>query len=214
LCRLRVGRRRRRPDRPRGRRGQLFPPRQRQNGELAITVAADWRGWLGPYLLDVLLGAAAERNVPNLEAEILVENRRMLALMRRRGYATVDGTDFSTFRVAVSTSGATPSWPGPHDRPRLLAEVPGGRWRGERAVRQTGVDVMVCQLPRGPGHADELRAAHAAWHTATPVLVPGPPAAPLELQYDPGGSDHVLLGVLERVLIDRRARRDRRPAAP
>ena len=45
------------------------------NGELVITVAADWRGWLGPYLLDVLIEAAAARGVPNLEAEFLVERR-------------------------------------------------------------------------------------------------------------------------------------------
>jgi hypothetical protein len=30
------------------------------NAELSITVAADWRGWLGPYLLDALLEARRE----------------------------------------------------------------------------------------------------------------------------------------------------------
>lgn len=35
------------------------------DGELAITVAPDWRGWLGPYLLDTLLEVAASRGVAN-----------------------------------------------------------------------------------------------------------------------------------------------------
>jgi hypothetical protein len=34
------------------------------DGELAITVAADQRGWVGSYLLDARAGASAERSVP------------------------------------------------------------------------------------------------------------------------------------------------------
>ena len=118
------------------------------NGELAVTVAADWRGWLGPYLLDVLLEAAAARGVPNLEAEILVENRRMLALIRRRVYATVDGTDAGVVRVALGTAARSPTWPVADPRPRILVEAPGGRWRHERAVRAAGFQVMTCPGPR------------------------------------------------------------------
>jgi hypothetical protein len=44
------------------------------DGELAITVAADQRGWIGPYLLDALVEAAAARGVPNLEADVLATN--------------------------------------------------------------------------------------------------------------------------------------------
>ena len=33
------------------------------DGELAVTVAPDWRGWLGPYLLDALIVAAAANGV-------------------------------------------------------------------------------------------------------------------------------------------------------
>jgi hypothetical protein len=53
------------------------------DGELGMTVASDRRGWLGPYLLDPLAEAAAARGVPNLEAEALVTNCRMLSLLRR-----------------------------------------------------------------------------------------------------------------------------------
>ena len=172
------------------------------NGELAVTVAPDWRGWLGPYLLDALIGAAGARGVPNLEAEILVENRRMLALIRRRGYAVVDGADFSTIRVSVGTSTATPTWPEPHDHARVLVEIPGGRWRNEKAVRRAGLQVMVCpgphlgrlahcpaldgapcplaqgadvilcELPSDDRRGDEVRAAHASVHPGIPVLAP------------------------------------------
>ena len=53
------------------------------DGELAMTVAEDWRGWLGPYLLDALLEGAHDRGVPNLEADVLVTNRRMISVLRR-----------------------------------------------------------------------------------------------------------------------------------
>jgi len=203
------------------------------NGELAITVAPEWRGWLGPYLLDVLITAAAARGVPNLEAEILVENRRMLALIRRRGYAIADGTDFTTIRVTVGTATSTPTWPEPHDLPRVLAEVPGGRWRNERAVRGAGLQVMVCPGPH-PGRAahcpaldgkpcplaegadvilcalppdrrgsDEIRAAHASVHPGTPVVVPGAPMAPQETPIDPRAGDDALVGLLRRILLER-----------
>jgi hypothetical protein len=101
-------------------------------------VAPDWRGWLGGYLLDALLEAAAPRGVPNLEAEILVENKRMLSLIRRRAFATIDRTDFTTIRVSVGTATNTPTWAGPHDRPRVLAEVPGVRWRANKPPEPPG----------------------------------------------------------------------------
>ncbi|HET9079796.1 MAG TPA: hypothetical protein VFO01_04685 [Trebonia sp.] len=70
------------------------------NGEFAITVAAGWRGWLGPYLLDALAAAAAARGVPSLQADILVTNVQMLALVASRGYATLD-REPSRIRVAI-----------------------------------------------------------------------------------------------------------------
>jgi ribosomal protein S18 acetylase RimI-like enzyme len=131
-----------------------YAPLADGDAEFAIVVAPDWRGWLGPYLLDALVDEAAERGVPNLEAEILVENRPMLALVRARGYAMLDGTDYSVVRVTIGTSSDTPTWPrGPdaRERPRVLVESPGGRWRHEQAARDAGFDVLVCPGPaRGP----------------------------------------------------------------
>ena len=53
-------------------------------------MAHAWRGWLGPYLLDALVSAARDRGVPGLEADVLVTNQPMLALLRSRGCATMD----------------------------------------------------------------------------------------------------------------------------
>jgi acetyltransferase len=56
------------------------------NGEFAMVVAKQWRGWLGPYLLDVVVELAADNGVPNLEAEVLTVNARML---RCRGHRSL-----------------------------------------------------------------------------------------------------------------------------
>lgn len=74
------------------------------NGEFAVTVAAGWRGWLGPYLLDALVSAAAARGVPTLQADILVTNVRMLALLAHRGYVTLSH-EASELRVAIDAAG-------------------------------------------------------------------------------------------------------------
>ena len=81
------------------------------NGEFALTVAGGWRGWLGPYLLDAIVAAAAARGVPNLQADILVSNIRMLALVSSRGYVTLD-REASQVRVAIDAA---------RPRPRALA---------------------------------------------------------------------------------------------
>jgi hypothetical protein len=125
------------------------------DGELAITVAVDQRGWLGPYLLDALVEAAAARGVPNLEADVLVTNRPMLALLRSRGDATMGPNDWSTVRLLVGTAGRTPVWPAGHgatghsDRPRVLVEVPGGRWHAGTEADAAGLQVIACSGPRG-----------------------------------------------------------------
>jgi hypothetical protein len=118
------------------------------DGELAITVAAAWRGWLGPYLLDALLSAAAARGVANLQADVLVTNGPMLALIRSRGYATVDHPDGTLVRVTIGAAARTPGWPTVRDRPRVLVEAPGGRWPAEAGARAAGLQVIVCP---GPG---------------------------------------------------------------
>ncbi len=121
------------------------------DGDFAITVAPGWRGWLGPYLLDALAAVAAERGVPNLEGDILVENRRMLSLVRARGYATIDEGDWTVMRVLIGTSGKAPTWPGPHEGPRVLVEAPGGRSRMKEAARALGMQVVSCSGP-APRH--------------------------------------------------------------
>jgi GNAT superfamily N-acetyltransferase len=117
------------------------------DGELAITVAPGWRGWLGAYLLDVLLEVAAERGIPNLEADILTTNRSMLALARSRGYVTTSHDGWNIVRVMIGAADREPHWPGPHDRPRILVEAPGGRWVHEGAARAAGLQVVVCPGP-------------------------------------------------------------------
>jgi RimJ/RimL family protein N-acetyltransferase len=195
------------------------------NGELAMTVAPDWRGWLGPYLLDALLQAAAARGVPNLEAEVLVENRRMLAVIRRRGYATVDGTDPSEVRLTVGTSTRTPTWPAAHEGPRVLAESRGLWWGGERAAKAAGMQVMVCPGPHAglecpalhgercplvegadivvcalaPTPGGDVRAAHASVHPGTTVIVPGAATRPGEFSLG-NTTDDTLIGLARRVL--------------
>lgn len=80
------------------------------NGEFALTVASGWRGWLGPYLLDALIAVAAARGVPNLQADILISNIRMLALVSNRGYVTLE-REGSQVRIAIDAGQPHPSPP-------------------------------------------------------------------------------------------------------
>ena len=82
------------------------------NGEFALTIAAGWRGWLGPYLLDALVAAARARGVPNLQADILVANARMLALVAQRGYVTLERQG-PQVRVAIDAARPRPGPPAP-----------------------------------------------------------------------------------------------------
>jgi hypothetical protein len=128
-----------------------YTPLPDGDGELEITVARPWRGWLGHYLLDALLSAAADRGVPNLQADVLLSNGPMLSLIRSRGYATLDSSEGAVVRVLIGTSGPSPRWSGPHTRPRVLVESPGGRWHATDAARRAGLQVIVCPGPRAVG---------------------------------------------------------------
>jgi GNAT superfamily N-acetyltransferase len=75
------------------------------NGDVSMTVAAGQRGWLGPFLLDALMEAAASRGVSNLEADVLATNRPMLSVLRSRGYATLSSGDWVTQRLVVGDRG-------------------------------------------------------------------------------------------------------------
>lgn len=120
------------------------------DGELAITVDRRWRGWLGPYLLDALLRAAAARGIRNLQADVLVLNRPMLALVRSRGFVTMSHPDSSVVRIAIGASDAMPGWPR-GDGPKVLVETPGGRWHAEDAAAAAGLRVLACSGPTGAG---------------------------------------------------------------
>lgn len=168
-------------------------------GDFAITVAADWRGWLAPYLLDALAQRAGARGVPSLQADILLENSAMLALVRARGFVTLDHTG-PVVRVAIGTSERMPRWSSGHDRRRLLVESPNAYWRAEADAREAGFQVAVCpgagahcpvlsgqQCPLAAGadaimlaldlddaRAQTLPAAHRACHPAVPLCVEVP----------------------------------------
>ena len=75
------------------------------DGEFALTVAPAWRGRrLGRYLLGAIVAAAAARGVPNLQADILLGNAPMLALVRDRGYITLHRDEFSDIRIAIGAA--------------------------------------------------------------------------------------------------------------
>ena len=118
------------------------------DAELALTVRKTWRGWLGPYLLDVLVQEAADDGVRNLRANILLGNRPMLSLVERRGYATVDQPDRTMLSVTMSTQGGPPAWPPARDRPRVLVEGCGARWHADIEAWAGGWDIITCV---GPG---------------------------------------------------------------
>ncbi|HTN79871.1 MAG TPA: GNAT family N-acetyltransferase [Acidimicrobiales bacterium] len=178
------------------------------DGEFGLTVAQDWRGWLGPYLLDVLVRVAAERNVPNLEADILTENRRMQGLVRRRGVVTMGpGEDFTVVRVAIAAaSPERPSWPATPGRRRMLVESRSSRWGHAGDATRAGFDVITCTGPdarcpalegrpcplaagadvivvaRPPSDARtrELIEAHGRLHPDVPVVVQARDVDPVE----------------------------------
>ena len=176
------------------------------DGELALTVAREWRGWLGPFLLDALVHEAAERGIPNLRAQVLVDNAAMLALVRARGYAVIDQRDRSMVSVTIGTEGYPPSWPVADERPRVLVETPGGRWhaaneRGASDLQIIGcpgparakhgcpalagrpcplaahADVIVFAFPPSDAQAQAILSAHSRLHEDVPLLVAPAPSA-------------------------------------
>lgn len=175
------------------------------NGDFSLTVDAAWRGWLGPYLLDVLVEQAAADGVPNLEADILTENRPMQAIVRRRGAMVGPESDHTVVHVVFGTRERMARWGDGHERPRVLVEVPGGRWDRGSDVERAGYEVLGCPGPgrrhepcpalagepcplaatadaivlaMPPGKTDELAVAHRRLHPDVPVVVLGAPDAP------------------------------------
>lgn len=117
------------------------------DGDLAVTVHPDWRGWLGAYLVDRLVLHAADVGVDNLQADVLLENSAMRRIFAHRGAVVLDH-ERGTEHVSISTSSHVPSWPPDDGRRRLLVEAAGGRWRGESAAHDADTAVAICSGPR------------------------------------------------------------------
>jgi len=112
--------------------------------ELGITVDPEHRGWVGPWLLDQLLAHASAAGIDNMQALVKTRNRPMLDLIKHRGCAWFDETDWETTRVTMATSGHTPSWPPEAKSPRVLVESPRSRPDVARRVRQGSGTTLIC----------------------------------------------------------------------
>lgn len=177
------------------------------DGDLAVTIAPEWRGWLGSYLLDRIVEYAAQDGVANLQADILVDNVPMRRLLEHRGAVAFEHPAGTT-HLSIATTGHVPSWPADDDRRRVLVEVAGGRWAAEPRATEDGLIVAMCsgpsrrkrfgcpvltgaRCPLADGadaivvlldpedeSTEQLVAAHAEQHPATPVFVRPGIAAP------------------------------------
>jgi len=115
--------------------------------ELGMLVERSHRGWLGPYLLDVVLRLAAAAGHDAVVAEVLATNRPMLGLAAARGYVLLPCDDLATVRLVLGTHGTVPGWPGTRDKPRVLVETPGGRSAVVADLAAAGFDVVACPGP-------------------------------------------------------------------
>jgi RimJ/RimL family protein N-acetyltransferase len=122
------------------------------DGEFAITVAQEWRGGLGTTLFGALVETAASAGVPNLEADVLTGNQPMLGVLRSRGAVMMDHEDWTVVRMVTGTRGRVPTWPGAHDRLRVLVEGAGGRWHAEKEAQAAGVQLLTCPGPASNAH--------------------------------------------------------------
>jgi hypothetical protein len=125
-----------------------YAPTGPDTGELALTVASDRRGWLGPYLLALLLEHARAHGIVDLTGEVLATNAGMLALARARGAALRPTHEPTVLEVVIGT-GATPAWPADTPHPRVLIEGSLGAWPGTRGGERAGVGVLACPGPGG-----------------------------------------------------------------
>ncbi len=121
-----------------------FAPLTDGDVELGITVAPGHRGWIGPWLLDVLLSHAAAAGIANMQALVKTGNRPMLDVIRHRGCVIFDEEDWDTMRVTMATDGHTPSWPPDSPRPRILIESPRSKPDAARRLRYLGGTRLVC----------------------------------------------------------------------
>lgn len=117
--------------------------------ELAMTIDPQRRGWLGPYLLDLLVGRAAANGIENLTADVLTTNCAMLALLKARGCVFMPSDDPAVARLMIGTgTGTTARWPIDSPHPRVIVEGSTGSWAGFRASDQDAISVLVCPGPK------------------------------------------------------------------
>ena len=154
------------------------------DAELGITVAPDYRGWIGPWLLDVLLTHAAKAGFENLQALVKTSNRPMLTIIKHRGCARFDTSEWGTTRVTMSTHGHTPSWPPESTRPRVLVESPWARPNAAKRLREQHGTTLICG-------GFNKRSSHCPLHEGQPCpLVAGADAVVIDGRpFDHGGSD-------------------------
>lgn len=138
-----------------------FAPLSDGDVELGITIAADHRGWTGPWMLDLLLAHAAEAGIKNMQALVKTSNRPMLNIIRHRGCARFDDTDWETTRVTMATAGHTPSWPPEAKSPRVLIESPRSRPDVARRVREQSGTTLICGGFDRPGSHCPLHAGES-----------------------------------------------------
>jgi hypothetical protein len=115
--------------------------------QLGITVDRDHRGWLGPYLLDLVLTRAGEHGHPAVVADVLATNRSMLALVAARGYAVLPSDDLSVVRVLLGTHDVVPGWGPRRARRRALVELGHAGSLATQALSDAGYDVVACRGP-------------------------------------------------------------------
>jgi hypothetical protein len=116
------------------------------DGDLAVAVAPKWRGWLGSYLVDVLARHAASHGIASLQADVLLENRPMLAILHHRGAVDLEHS-LGVVRLTIGTAGYLPSWPPKAEGDKVLVAASGGRWSGADAAEKAGCVTAVCSGP-------------------------------------------------------------------
>jgi hypothetical protein len=174
------------------------------DGELSVFVAREWRWWLQRLLLHLMLDAARRRQVPNLEVDVPLTDQVLMGFARARGCAFARSERQWSVRCVIGTRGRTPTWPGAHDRPRVLVETPARSWRTDPRFEHEGWQVLVCPGPDdrdcptvdggmcplaaaadaiviaprpGDRHWSALSVAHRPLHPGVPVFVQAPAAA-------------------------------------
>ena len=123
----------------------------RGDGELAVAIDSRWRGWLGPFLVDLVLGAAGDLGITAVVVDTLARNSAMLALVRARGGVIEPTPDPTCVRAVLGTHRRLPEWPRRSHRPHVLVE--GSRYRREDLFDQVraGATVLVCGGPEARG---------------------------------------------------------------